>query len=146
METTMDDTLPSELTVGAILQGGEYGWSIAAFPDAQATSIRLGYACLGGQFQFRLDDATCEMYWLNADSSARTSEESWSEYARRSCEEVSQGFQRLAASTDFRKAALDWPTVQGLHAPGIDPAEFVVFVAYFITEQEWQNLQSGNGG
>jgi hypothetical protein len=53
----------------------EYGWEIDAFPNALAHAERLGYACLGGQFQFVLQDATCEMYWLSADSSERANDE-----------------------------------------------------------------------
>jgi hypothetical protein len=60
-----DHELPTAITIGAGLRGNEYRWPIHSFPDALAKAEALGYACLGGQFQFRLDDATCEMYWLS---------------------------------------------------------------------------------
>jgi len=68
----------------------------ASFPSALAKAQAGGYACLGGQFQFRLDDgSTCEMYWLNADSTERTGGETWADYSRRSCAEVLHRFQYL---------------------------------------------------
>ena len=61
----MDDALPPDITKGAALRGNEYGWTVASFPNALTKAEACGYACLGGQFQFRLDDgSTCEMYWL----------------------------------------------------------------------------------
>ena len=67
----MIDDLPSAITLGATLRGNEYGWALDEFPGALTKAETLGYACLGGQFEFRLDDGTCELYWLNADSKDR---------------------------------------------------------------------------
>lgn len=64
-------TLPTEIALGATARGNEYGWTLDAFPQALLKAQALGYACLGGQFQFRLDDGTYEVYWLNADSDDR---------------------------------------------------------------------------
>jgi hypothetical protein len=131
----MDTVLPSDISQGARLRGNEYGWSVSSFPDALARAEAHGYACLGGQFQFRLDDgSTCEMYWLAADSKERAHGESWADYSHRSCSEVQNKFQRLASATDFRKEASSWPSVQ------IDPTTTLVFVAYFVTEAELGEL------
>ncbi|MGC2257001.1 MAG: hypothetical protein WA594_01770 [Candidatus Sulfotelmatobacter sp.] len=87
---------------------------------------------MGGQFQFRQNDVTaCEMYWLAAESKERA--ESWGDYSRRSCSEVLTKFQRLMSITDFTKEASSRP-VQ------IDPAQSLVFVAYFVTESELAEL------
>jgi hypothetical protein len=86
--------LPPSITEGATLRANEYGWSVSSFPIALAKARAGWYACLGAQFQFRLDDGTtCEMYWLNADSTERVGGESWADYSRRSCTEVLQKFQ-----------------------------------------------------
>jgi hypothetical protein len=128
-------SLPSDISQGAALQGNEYGWSLSSFPDALTRAEAHGYACLGGQFQFRLDDgSTCEMYWLAADSKERAHRESWMEYSLRSCSEVLNKFQRLASGTDFQKEASNWPSVQ------IDRTKCLVFVAYFVTEAELTEL------
>jgi len=125
-----DQPLPPEIAEGATLQGNEYGWGVSSFPNALSKAQDAGYACLGGQFQFRLDDgSTCEMYWLEADSCERTAGESWEDYSRRSCTEVLLRFQHLMSETDFAKEASNW-NVQ------IDPTKHLVFVAYFVREVE----------
>jgi hypothetical protein len=126
----MDFILPLDISQGAMLRGNEYGWSVSSFPDALARTEAHGYACLGGQFQFRLEEATCEMYWLEANSKERERGESWVEYCHRSCSEVLSGFRRLVSATDFVKEASSWPSVQ------IDPTKSLVFVAYFVTESD----------
>jgi hypothetical protein len=130
-----DEDLPPDIREGATLRGHECGWSVSSFPNALAKAEARGYACLGGQFQFRLNDGTtCEMYWLNADSADRMDGESWSDYSRRSCTEVLQKFQHLISHTDLGKESSSWPDVQ------IDPIQSLVFVAYFLTETDWASL------
>jgi hypothetical protein len=126
----MDFILPPDISQGAILRGNEYGWSVPSFPNALAKAEAQGYACLGGQFQFRLEEATCEMYWLEANSQERVRGESWPEYCHRSCSEVLSGFKRLVSATDFKKEASSWTSGQ------IDPTKSLVFVAYFVTESD----------
>jgi hypothetical protein len=131
----MEHTLPLEVLIGAHLRGNEYGWELSSFLPALSKAEMLGYACLGGQFQFRLENSTCEMYWLNADSKGRQSGEQWDDYCRRSCIEVRQSFERLVSETDF---AREWPQ---LPQPATQCMERLVFVAYFIDENEWFGLQ-----
>jgi hypothetical protein len=130
-------TLPPEITQGARVRGNEYGWTLDAFPQALLKAQVLGYACLGGQFQFRLDDGTYEMYWLNADSTDRREDESWAEYGRRSCGEVLGRFKAAVASADFPKEASSSPSLATPMAQGLNIADYLVFVAYFVTESEW---------
>src|ERR1700746_1193936 len=101
----MNFILPLDIAQGAMLRGKEYGWSVSSFPDALARAEAQRYACLGGQFQCRLENATCEMYWLEANSKERVQGESWVEYCHRSCSEVLSGFQRIISATDFVKEA-----------------------------------------
>ena len=127
--------LPPEIIQGAMVRGKEYGWNLSSFPAALTKAEAHGYACLGGQFQFRADDgSTCEMYWLEADSKERAHSESWADYCHRSCSEVLHKFQHLASATDFMKEASSWPSVQ------LDPIKSLVFVAYFVTESESAEL------
>lgn len=128
--------LPPEITQGATARGNEYGWSLDAFPQALLKAQGLGYACLGGQFQFRLDDGTYEMYWLSADSNDRRRDESWIEYGRRSCEEVLGRFKATVERADFPKEASSWPSLATAMAQGLNIANHLVFVAYFVTEAE----------
>ena len=134
-DTSKHDELPPDVIEGATLRGNEYGWSVFSFPVALDRAKAHGYACLGGQFQFRLvNGSTCEMYWLEADSKERLPGEPWVEYSRRSCSEVKQNFERLVSQKDFTKEASGWslpPTA----------AENLVFVAYFVTESDLARLQ-----
>ena len=134
METKF--TLPPEITQGATARGNEYGWTLEAFPQALLTAQVLGYACLGGQFQFRLNDGTYEMYWLNADSTDRRQGEPWAEYGRRSCGEVLGRFNAAVARADFPKEASSWPSLATAMAQGLRIADYLVFVAYFVTEAD----------
>jgi len=124
----MLESLPPEVARNANLRGNEYAWTIATFPDAVADAEAADLACLGGQFQFRLDDGTTyEMYWLNADSRERDSGEAWADYVHRSCAEVRANFEKLILTTDFAKEALNWQI-------RVDVNSDLVFVAYFVTE------------
>jgi hypothetical protein len=129
-------TLPPEIAQGATARGNEYGWTLDAFPQALLKAQVLGYAYLGGQFQFRLEDGTYEMHWLNADSDERRQGESWTEYGHRSCDEVLGHFKATVATANFPKEASGWPTLATALAEGLKIENHVVFVAYFVTEPE----------
>ena len=133
----LERELPPQIAEGAHLESNEYGWEASSFPTALANAQALGYACIGGQFQFRLSNGICEMYWLSADSDSRQKAESWLDYCERSCSEVKTRFQKLMSETDFQKQALELPPVKEAMANGLAPLERLVFVAYFVDEAEW---------
>ena len=132
------EDLPSDLLEGSVLRGNEYAWTPESFPVALKKAEAHGFACLGGQFQFRLNDATCEMYWLAADSKERMLGESWPDYCRRSCFEVKENFERIMAKTDFNKEASGW---------NLSPSATrnLVFVAYFVAEAQLAKLHQNRG-
>jgi hypothetical protein len=129
--------LPAELIQSASIRGNEYGWPPALFPDVARRAESLGYACLGGQFQFRAPVGTCEMYWLSADSKDRQTTEDWPAYRARSCTEVLERFREIVAQTDFVREAIKWPILKIEIERGVDLLQTLVFVAYFVTEPEW---------
>ncbi|MFT3898474.1 MAG: hypothetical protein QM719_12430 [Thermomonas sp.] len=133
--------LLNDLIDGANLRGGEYAWPLDIFPEVlqKAKSLELG--CLGGQFQFRTQDSTCEMYWLNADPSGKTHEESWHQYVTRSCAEVLSAFSSLMSSTDFHVEASRWSEIPELSGRNASPEEYLCFVAYFVNEAELMKLR-----
>jgi hypothetical protein len=126
-----DEHFPAELVAKASLLGGEFGWLLDDFPAAIEMARAAEIACVGGQMQFRLPDAVCEMYWLDADSSPRGVDEAWSQYAVRSCDEVLEKFMALKNRMDFREEALQWTSIPELTASDVDPARYAFFVAYF---------------
>lgn len=141
MNLKLQDELPPDVLAGATLRGNEYGWNISDFPHALKKAEGYELACLGGQFQFRVEDGTCEMYWLASDSTERHSGEPWAEYSKRSCAEVRKGFSKLVNDTDFARQALDWPLLKTKITEGFDPLLSLVFVAYFITEKGFAKLR-----
>ena len=139
----MDFSLPDELTAGADRRGNEYGWRVEAFPLAIAVAPGLGYACYGGQFQFRLaDGATCEMYWLQTDWCERGAAESWQDFAQRSCEHTLVQFKQILRTANFTKEARSFRYLEPLLDSGWDPTGDLVFVAYFETEKDWNQFQN----
>ena len=137
--------LPSSIVSGATLVGAEHGWSLDGFPKALDAAERVSYACLGGQFQFRVAGSVREMYWLNADSAARKRGEPWSEYVSRSCREVRDGFKNLVAATDFSIEAARWTGLAEEIGRGSNVSDYLVFVAYFISEVEAAKVASRDG-
>jgi hypothetical protein len=129
------EPLPPIIARGASLRGNEYGWEVSAFPAALASAKAHGYACLGGQFQFRVPDGVYEMYWLEADASDRRSEEGWADYSQRSCTEVLDKFNDLVSNTDFVKEAARFRLLSSA-------VECLVFVGYFETEASLAKLKT----
>jgi hypothetical protein len=129
----MNFSLPAEITKGASLRGNEYGWPISAFPEALAKAKSLGFACIGGQFQFRLPDGIYEIYWLSADAGERRDGELWSDFSNRSCAEVLSKFGDLISKTDFIKEA----STLRLDQSALDN---LVFIAYFESESTFAEI------
>jgi hypothetical protein len=131
--------LPRELTKGASLRGNEYAWPLDVFPSILGKAESLGFACLGGQFQFRVPGTTCEMYWLDVDAGDREPREPWGAYVARSSVEVRSGFNALLLSTNFLAEAQRWTDVPELTGVGASPEQYLCFVAYFIAEPPGPN-------
>jgi len=130
----MEDALPVELTNGAIRLNGEYAWEPSVFPLALQQAPNLGYACLGGQFWFLLPDHSLyELFWLEANASDRADDELWSDYTRRSCEEVLVAFKSLIIDrSDFHEEACKFESLKSPFR--------LMFNAYFVTEREFHSL------
>jgi hypothetical protein len=129
----MEEVLPNELTSGAILRSGEYAWEPSTFPAALLQAPNLGYACLGGQFWFLLpDNSLYEPFWLEANSSDKSEMEVWSDYARRSCDEVLAAFKTLVERTDFDEETRKFKTLERPFR--------LMFNAYFVTEHQFYKL------
>jgi hypothetical protein len=111
-------------------------------PSGTGSSPSRGVRCLGGEFQFRLPDATCEMYWLSVDPAGQFPDEPWPAYVARSCADTRAAFHELAGSTDFRAEAMRWEGVPELSAAGAKPESYLCFVAYFVAEQPAPNDSS----
>jgi hypothetical protein len=122
---------PESTLYGATLHVNEYCWKPQDFSRALSEAIDRGLACIGGQFQFQLPGGTCELYWLNADSTPRRSSESWSTYVMRSASEVKARFDNMLQSTDFLAEADCFEFLREQKAKGVSVLDALWFVAYF---------------
>ena len=136
-------TLPEDMLENASIEN-EIGWKRNNFQTILRRARQHGLACLGGQFQFRFEDGTCEMYWLDADSTERKSDESWQNYVQRSLDEVSHNFSRLCATANFEREIDNWEFVRMKREQGIDPMQYLWFVADFLTEDEYNELDKAS--
>lgn len=128
---------PRSVVANADLRGNEYAWKPVDFPDALAEAARLGYRCIGGEFQFRFPDGIYDMYWLNTDApDDRARGEEWPAYVGRCETVVRTKFQSVMASTNFRREAESFGFVRERPVyEKADPLEYLVVVAYFENER-----------
>jgi hypothetical protein len=127
--------VPQSVIANADLCGNEYAWKPDDFPPALAEAARLGYQCVGGQFQFRFVDGTCEMYWLEASAPDRAHGEEWAKYVARCEASVRSKFDSLMASTNFLREAESWEFIRAkMVRERTDPLQYLFFVAYFEDE------------
>lgn len=127
--------LPSVVLEKATLRGNEYAWPFNAVEDAIESAARAGYAVIGGQPQFRLPDATYEMYWIDIDASEREEGEAWEQYVVRSAKEVIEAFRSVVASTDFKNEAQRWPALEEKMSRGEPVLDQLCAVLYFESEE-----------
>jgi hypothetical protein len=129
--------LPPQVLAKADLRGNEYAWRPEDFLDALSDAASRGLACIGGQFQFRVPDGTCEMYWLSADPADRAEREKWSDYVARSEREVRERFTRMLETVDFRREAQNFEHLQQkIVSADFNLMAHLCFVAYFVDEHD----------
>ena len=68
-------------------RGGEGAWRRRDLGRLAVAAESAGLACIGGQAQIRLNDATFELYWCDYDPTPRRFGEPWAAYASRSWKE-----------------------------------------------------------
>lgn len=129
-------TEPEAGLYGATWRVSEYAWKPDTFLLALHDAVAQDLACLGGQFQFQLPDGTCEMDWLNADSTSRGAGERWREYVARSVAEVRRQFERRMKETDFFAEADKFEFLRRKRAEGLNILDALWFVAYFSSTQK----------
>ncbi len=128
----VEERLPKEILHLASLLGNEYAWKPRDIPPVFRAAQRANLAVVGGQLQFRLPDATCELYWIQFKSSPKHSEETWSEFVQRSVAECSSQFSQLTEKYDFVTEGINaFASLRRIKDSGTDVNEYVCFVVYF---------------
>ena len=95
-----EQKLPDDILNMATIRGNEYAWPPENVLQVISTAKELNLATLGGQFQFRVPEGTCELYWIDFGSNNKKKTETWKQYVDRSAQECQQTF--LARLCTFR--------------------------------------------
>ena len=129
-----ESSLPPEILQKASLRGNEYAWPLNDVPEAITVARNCGLATLSGNFQFRIPEGTCDLYWLTVESAPRAEGEPWAEYVARSAEEVLTQFRKLQASSDFTTEGNSFGILSVKQSNGVSLDEFLCLVLYFEKE------------
>lgn len=130
-----EERLPAEILALGSRSGNEWAWPMEHVPRVIAVARGLSLATLGGQIQFRCQEGTYELYWLNSDATPRAVGEAWEAYASRSAEEVLAGFRRLPTSVATLEPEISrWPALAEQLRGCADPDRFLCFQLSFVEE------------
>jgi len=129
---TAELRLPQHLIDKAIRSNNEYGWKQDDVLDVIESARKIHLATIGGQVQYVLPNATCELYWLSYDSSERKDKEDWLTYCDRSAFECSGKFQQLIKRDIERDAITSFAKMLSHNGKPIDNLnDYQVFILYF---------------
>jgi hypothetical protein len=127
--------LPRELIDKASQRGNEFAWRRHDLPAVFAAARHAALGNLGGQVQFRLPDATCELYWQNFDVRTRGEAEPWLAFLDRSAADVLDALARLPADDELiRDGIAHFEALRIAAAAGSDLRQALAFVCYFAAE------------
>jgi hypothetical protein len=121
------------LVVLVVKSGNEYGWRKDDVLNVIEAARKLGIAIIGGQVQYRLPNATCELYWLSYDSEDRKPNESWIDYCNRAAFECGEKFKSVAA-LDIEKELLTSFKLDKVLLSTIILSDYQVFILYFADQ------------
>lgn len=88
-------------------------------------------AVIGGQVQYLLPDATCELYWLNYDSDERKEGESWIAYCNRAASECILGFSKVIERPIHAEAVEAFGSHLLSDGTSNDLSAYQIFILYF---------------
>jgi hypothetical protein len=133
-----DHALPPEILQRASRAGNEYAWGVHDIPDVIEAARLSNLVSIGGQLQFRLPDgSTCECYWVDVDTYKSVDTTlPWQERVTRTAEVALRDFQALQARFDFISEGRGFAALDALVAQGRDPADFICFVWYVMSEAD----------
>ena len=137
--------LPTDILSKAVLSGKEYGWRRQDIVDAIKAAASVGLAVLGGQVQFVLSDGTCELYWMNYDSTDRNPDEPWESFVNRSSEETLAGLQHIMSHDLVQEGVSNFGFLKEKQSQGVKLEDSLLFIVYFQTEKEAEPVNQGDG-
>ena len=133
-----EQALSPDIIQRASLAGSEYAWRIQDIPEVIAAARAANLISVGGQLQFRLPDGgTCECYWVDVDTYKSVDRAlPWTVRVNRTAQVALRDFETLQQRFDFvAEGRLGFqPYLDALVAQGRDPADYLCFVWYVLSE------------
>lgn len=137
--TRPEDALPPDILQRAFA-GNELAWRISDIPAVISAARDANLINVGGQLQFRPDRGTCECYRVEVDTYNSVDKSlPWKERVRRTAEVGLNDFEALPHRFDF---IAEGRSGFGRHLAGRDPAEFMCFVWYVLSEADEKALNA----
>jgi hypothetical protein len=130
----IESLLPKTILKKAVKSSKEFGWKQADFYEVIEAATLKQLAIIGGQVQYIFPDATCELYWLSYDSTARKKNEIWSDFVLRSKNEVMEKFENVIMKDINNEAIKSFEEIKTKVESGIDISKHKIFILYFEAE------------
>lgn len=128
--------LPADVLAKAVVSGNEYGWRKGDVIHAVEAARSVGLAVLGGQVQFVVPGATCELYWKEYGPTQRKPGESWESFAARSVEETLVSLERVMKNDLVQEGVSNFSLLRKWQAEGMNLEDQLLFIVYFQAEEE----------
>jgi hypothetical protein len=130
-----EPALPDHVLATAVTSGRELAWGPGEAATAVEACAEAGLGCLGGEVQFALPGATCELFWRGLDNGGASAEEPWEQYVARSAASAVAWLTRLLASPDLlQDAKASFADVRLIEEQGANPLAYLRFVLYFVAQ------------
>jgi hypothetical protein len=128
----LEHRLPKSILDKAIKSTNEFGWKQEDFVNVVEAAKENQMAVIGGQVQYIMPNATCELYWLSYDSENRKQNEDWNCYCNRSANECIEKFNKLISSVNIEKEAVEsFEFLAHQKNKNVNLSEHLAFMLYF---------------
>ena len=115
----------------AVKNTNELGWKLSDIPLVAQDALKNNLAILGGQVQYILPGATCELYWVSADPEIKKTG-TWEEYVKLSHDVFIKKFSENVLSRDIKKEAVEsFNILKQKDQEGVNIDDYQIFVMYF---------------
>jgi hypothetical protein len=134
-----ETALPPKLLESGRLRGNEWAWPICDIPDVIEAARLRNLLSIGGQLQFRFPEGTCELYWIEVNTSRVVpSNLPWRERVEQTAAVALSQFQALQAHYDFLAEGQSsfGQHLQHFRAGGGDMRDAMCFVWYLKASAE----------
>ncbi len=118
--------LPEYILDKAIRSGSEYGWRRCDILEVVEAAKQTQLGNLGGQVQYVLPDATCELYWLRYDPKDQKTDEDWISYCNRTADECSEQLKMLFELDIEKEATSAFEILENIE----NLSDYQVFILY----------------